>query len=62
MKLIIIAGPPTSGKTIVLRQIIRKLIETGKKPAYLKIDVQYADEDITMAAEFSIPAKKSIFG
>lgn len=62
MKLIIIAGPPTGGKTTVVRQVIRKLIETGKKPAYLKIDVQFAEEDIKIAAEFSIPARKVYSG
>lgn len=62
MKLIIIAGPPTSGKTTVLRQVIRKLIETGKTPAYLKIDVQFADEDTKIATEFSIPARKVYSG
>ncbi|HNZ43939.1 MAG TPA: GTP-binding protein [Bacteroidales bacterium] len=62
MKLTIIAGTSTSGKTTVLRQVIRKLIDNGKKPAYLKIDVQFAEEDIKMAAEFSIPARKIYSG
>ncbi|HOY38241.1 MAG TPA: GTP-binding protein [Bacteroidales bacterium] len=62
MKLIIIAGPPTSGKTTVLRQVIRKQIEAGKRPSYLKIDVQFADEDSKIKAEFSIPSRKVYSG
>ena len=45
MKLIICAGPPTSGKTTVLKQISKKLLAQGHKLAYLKEDVQFADED-----------------
>ena len=62
MKLIICAGPATTGKTSVLRHAIRKLIEAGEKPAFLKIDVQYAEEDEQLAAEFGIPARKVYSG
>lgn len=62
MKLIIFAGPPTSGKTTVIRQVIRKIIKKGLKPAYLKIDVLFADEDVQMKKEFGIPAKKVYSG
>ena len=58
MKVIICAGPPTSGKTTVIKQVIKKLIEKKYKPSYLKIDVQYADEDEMFATTFNIPAKK----
>lgn len=62
MKLAICAGPATSGKTAVLRHIIRKLREQGRSVAFLKIDVQYADEDTDLAAEFGIPTKKVYSG
>jgi len=62
MKLIISAGPPTSGKTTVLKQVIKKLIVKKYKLAYLKIDVQFADEDEIFKAEFGIPTKKVYSG
>lgn len=62
MKAVICAGPPTSGKTTVLRRIIRKLKEENNRIAYLKIDVQYADEDEMFRREFDIPVKKVYSG
>jgi Ni2+-binding GTPase involved in maturation of urease and hydrogenase len=62
MKVVICAGPPTSGKTTVLKQVIKGLIEKGVRPAYLKIDVQFADEDELFRDKFSIPAKKVYSG
>lgn len=56
VKLIIIAGPPSAGKTAVIRQIIKNLLP--KKVAYLKIDVVQASEDEELAKEFDIPTKK----
>jgi Ni2+-binding GTPase involved in maturation of urease and hydrogenase len=61
MKVVICAGPPTSGKTTVLRQVARRLIKNYKL-AYLKIDVQYADEDDIFRKEFCIPARKVYSG
>jgi len=60
MKVIVCAGPPTSGKTTVLRQATKRLVARGYNLAYLKIDVQFADEDELFRAEFGIPAR-SIF-
>lgn len=57
MKTIICAGTATTGKTSVLRHVIRRLSEKGNKPAYLKIDVQYAEEGELIEKEFSIPTK-----
>ncbi len=62
MKVIMCAGPPTSGKTTVLKQSARKLISKGCKLAYLKIDVQFADEDEIFREEFGIPARKLYSG
>jgi Ni2+-binding GTPase involved in maturation of urease and hydrogenase len=62
MKLVIFAGPPTCGKTTVIRQVIRRMIKKNHKPAFVKIDVLYADEDEMIAGEFNIPAKKIYSG
>jgi len=61
MKLAIIAGPPSSGKTAVTRQIIRHFLGT-KKCAFLKIDVVRAFEDEELKEEFGIPARKIYSG
>ena len=62
MKLTVCAGPATTGKTSVLRYAVRKLIAAGHHLAFLKIDVQYADEDEIFAQEFEIPARKVYSG
>ncbi|MCE5207249.1 MAG: cobalamin biosynthesis protein [Chloroflexi bacterium] len=62
MKLAICAGPATTGKSSVLRHMIRKLQEAGDQVAFLKIDVQYAEEDEIFAKEFGIPTKKVYSG
>src|SRR5512139_1784368 len=62
MKLVICAGPATTGKTSVLRHIIRKLLKGGQHPAFLKIDVQFAEEDEQFAREFNIPTRKVYSG
>jgi len=61
LKLIILAGPPSAGKTAVVRQIIRQL--AGEHLiAFLKIDVVRAFEDEELKAEFKIPTKKVYSG
>lgn len=62
MKLAICAGPATTGKTAVLRHATKKLLAAGHKVAFLKIDVQYAEEDEQFAAEFGIPTRKVYSG
>jgi Ni2+-binding GTPase involved in maturation of urease and hydrogenase len=62
MKLAICAGPPTCGKTTVMKQVAKRLIARGHKLAYLKIDVQFADEDEMFAREFGIPTRKVYSG
>jgi Ni2+-binding GTPase involved in maturation of urease and hydrogenase len=62
MKLVIFAGPPTCGKTTVIKQVIKKMITKNLKPSFVKIDVLYADEDETMNKELGIPTKKIYSG
>lgn len=62
MKLVICAGPATTGKTAVLRHIISRLLREDLRPAFLKIDVQYAEEDEILAREFGIPTRKCYSG
>lgn len=56
MKLVILAGPPSSGKTTVARQIIANLIDEFKI-SYLKIDVIKAFEAQELNKEFGIETK-----
>ncbi len=62
MRLAICAGPATTGKTSVLRHITRKLLAAGHRVAFLKLDVQYADEDELLKNEFGIPTRKVYSG
>lgn len=62
MKLVIFAGPPTCGKTTVIRQVIKRMIGKQLKPSYLKVDVLYADENEIINKEFGIPTKKVYSG
>ncbi|MEM1659281.1 MAG: GTP-binding protein [Candidatus Jordarchaeales archaeon] len=62
MKLVICAGPPSSGKTAVLKFACEKLVRKGYKVAYLKIDTQYATEDEEFRKAFGIPTKKVYTG
>lgn len=62
MKLIVCAGPATTGKTAVLRHVIRLLLARNSTVAFLKLDVQYAVEDEELAQEFGIPTKKVYSG
>jgi Ni2+-binding GTPase involved in maturation of urease and hydrogenase len=61
MKLVIVAGPPSTGKTAVIRQIIREFLAT-QHPVFLKIDVVRAFEDEELREEFGIPARKVYSG
>jgi Ni2+-binding GTPase involved in maturation of urease and hydrogenase len=62
MKAVICAGPPTCGKTAVLKHAVRKLKAEGFRLAYLKVDVLYADEDEMFRNEFDILVKKVYSG
>jgi len=56
------AGPPTSGKTTVLKQVARRLQAKGHRLAYLKTDVQFTNEEEEFRSRFGIPAKKVYSG
>ena len=62
MKLAVCAGTATTGKSSVLRHVIPRLARRGWSVAFLKIDVQYADEDEQFAREFGIPTRKVYSG
>jgi Ni2+-binding GTPase involved in maturation of urease and hydrogenase len=62
MKLVIAAGPATTGKTSVLRHVARRLLARDMKVAFLKIDVQYATEDEELQRELGIPTRKVYSG
>ncbi|MCE5271244.1 cobalamin biosynthesis protein [bacterium] len=62
MRLLICAGPATTGKTSVLRHMVRRLLAGGTRVVFLKVDVQYAEEDEQFAREFGIPVRKVYSG
>lgn len=62
MKLCIFAGPASTGKTSSIKHLIKKFLQKNKKVSFLKIDVQYADEDELIKKEFNIPSKKVYSG
>jgi Ni2+-binding GTPase involved in maturation of urease and hydrogenase len=61
VKLLVIAGPPSAGKTSLTKQIIRTL-KNELLISYLKIDVVKAYEDIELKKEFNIKTKKIYSG
>lgn len=61
MKLVVIAGPPSAGKTSLTKQIV-KTFQENLKISYLKIDVVKAFEDIELSKEFNILTKKIYSG
>jgi len=61
LKLLVIAGPPSAGKTSLTKQIVKRF-KDEIKIAFLKIDVVKAYEDIELAREFKIMTKKIYSG
>ncbi|HOQ16960.1 MAG TPA: GTP-binding protein [Defluviitaleaceae bacterium] len=56
MKLLLVGGPPSTGKTTVIQRIIEK--RQGKyKMAYLKMDVVYAHEEELIKEKYNIHAR-----
>lgn len=62
MKLAVCAGTATTGKSAVLRHVIPRLARRGWSVAFLKIDVQFAEEDEQFAHDFGIPTRKVYSG
>ena len=62
MKLAVCAGTATTGKSSVLRHAVPRLARRGWSVAFLKIDVQFAEEDDQFAREFGIPTRKVYSG
>ena len=62
MKLVICAGPATTGKTAVLRHLAKKLLAIEHMVAFLKLDVQFAEEDEELKRELGIPTRKVYSG
>lgn len=61
MRLVVVAGPPSAGKTAVLKQIIGHF-HRNLKVAFLKIDVVKAFEDEELREEFGILTAKVYSG
>lgn len=61
MKLLVIAGPPSAGKTALTKQIVKRF-KDEMRVAFLKIDVVRAYEDIELSKEFGIMTKKIYSG
>lgn len=61
MKMLVVAGPPSAGKTALIKQVVRYFKEE-LKIAFLKIDVVKAYEDIELRKEFGIATKKIYSG
>ncbi|CAH2598742.1 Cobalamin biosynthesis protein [Rhodovastum atsumiense] len=62
MKLVVCAGTATTGKSSVLRHVVRHLQRRHLAVAFLKVDVQFAEEDEIFAREFNIPTRKVYSG
>ena len=62
MKLAICAGPATTGKTVRAPARDPQAPRPRRAVAFLKIDVQYAEEDELLAKEFGIPTRKLYSG
>lgn len=61
MNLVIFSGPPSSGKTSVILKTIDSLRNRGLKPAVVKFDCLYTDDDI-LYEKSGIPVKKGLSG
>ena len=61
MNLIIVSGPPSSGKTSVILKTVEALKKQGMSVGVVKFDCLYTDDDI-LYEKAGIPVKKGISG
>lgn len=61
MKLITVSGPPSSGKTSVLTNVIKVLQGTGQKIGVVKFDCLSTDDDLAYRA-LDVPVKVGLSG
>jgi Ni2+-binding GTPase involved in maturation of urease and hydrogenase len=61
VRLLVVAGPPSAGKTALIRQVISRL-HVSDRIAFLKIDVVKAFEDEELGREFGILTSKIYSG
>mgnify|MGYP000904452688 FL=1 len=61
MNLIIVSGPPSSGKTSVILKTVEALKKQGMSAGVVKFDCLYTDDDI-LYEKAGIPVKKGISG
>ena len=61
MKLITVSGPPSSGKTSVLANVIRVLQGEGRKIGVVKFDCLATDDDERYAT-LEVPVKVGLSG
>jgi len=61
MNLVIISGPPSSGKTSVILKTIEAIKKRGIKAGVVKFDCLYTDDDI-LYEKAGIPVKKGLSG
>lgn len=61
MNLVVVSGPPSSGKTSVILKTIEALKSQGIKVGVVKFDCLYTDDDI-LYEKAGIPVKKGLSG
>jgi len=61
MKLITVSGPPSSGKTSVLLNVVKAMLDNQKKVGVVKFDCLYTDDDKLYEA-LGIPVRVGLSG
>lgn len=61
MNLVIVSGPPSSGKTSVILKTAEALIQKGIKVGVIKFDCLYTDDDV-LYEKAGIPVQKGLSG
>ncbi len=61
MRVVIVSGPPSSGKTSVVYNMIEAMVGMGYRAGVMKFDCLYADDDEVYRSR-NIPAKKGLSG